>query len=106
MAHVLWQRLLHPRPVSLLLLLLLRSLGRLSCPLTGDVWLLCRSAQREADASTPSLITAISPWQRKALGIPLPGEGYWTAETVELLEQRYPQLDSAPYRAQMQAPRL
>ena len=27
-------------------------------------------------------------------------------ETVELLEQRYPHLDSTPYRAQMQAPRL
>ena len=90
----------------LLLLLLLCSAGRLGCPLTGGVWLLRRSAQREADASTPSLITAISPWQRKALGIPLPGEGYWTAETVGLLEQRYPQLDSTPYRAQMQAPRL
>ena len=70
------------------------------------MWLLCRSAQREADASIPSLITAISPWQRKALGIPLPGEGYWTAETVELVEHRCPQLDSTPYHVQMLGPRL
>lgn len=55
--------------------------------------------RREADPHTPSLIARLTPWQRKALFIPLPGDPYWTNETVALLKARYPELDATVYEA-------
>ena len=53
--------------------------------------------RREADPTTPSLIARLSPWQRSALFIPLPGDPYWTKETVGLLKARYPEIDASIY---------
>ena len=59
--------------------------------------------RREADPSTPSLIARLSPWQRKALFIPLPSEPYGTKETVALLKARYPDIDASIYDTQVEA---
>ena len=49
--------------------------------------------------SRPEFVAKLSAWQRKALGIPLPSDPYWNAETVALLQQRYPALDASEYEA-------
>ena len=43
-------------------------------------------------------IEILDPRQRELLGIPAPGHEYWTEETIEYFELRYPEADSAPYR--------
>jgi hypothetical protein len=43
-------------------------------------------------------IEKLTPRQRQLLGIPAPGHDYWTDETVDYLEVRYPGADSTPYR--------
>lgn len=43
------------------------------------------------------LFTEISPLQRSVLGIPKPGDKYWTSENIELLKYRYPKIDVFPY---------
>ena len=39
----------------------------------------------------------ISPLQRSVLGVPLPGDRYWTQEKIDLLKMRYPSIDIEPY---------
>jgi hypothetical protein len=39
----------------------------------------------------------LSPRQRAALGVPMPGDAYWTAATVEAMALRYPGMDVTPY---------
>lgn len=46
-------------------------------------------------AHRSDLVARLSPWQRQALGIPMPRNPYWTDETVALLRQRYPELADA-----------
>ena len=40
----------------------------------------------------------LTPIQRNTLGIPLPGDSYWTDRTVSFLEARYPGIDVSPYK--------
>ena len=44
-----------------------------------------------------NLITNLSPEQRGVLGIPLPGDKYWTIQKVQQMELRYPKIDIQPY---------
>ena len=39
----------------------------------------------------------MSPVQRGVLGFPLPGDPYWTADTVQAVGQRYPGMDMVAY---------
>ena len=71
---------------------------------SGNGFFVPALARREAGPGTPSLLSALSPWQRGALGIPMPGAAYWTAETVGLLARRYPTMDTRPYAAGLAAP--
>lgn len=43
------------------------------------------------------LFTKLSPLQRSILGVPLPGDRYWTIEKINFLKVRYPDLDILPY---------
>lgn len=43
-------------------------------------------------------VEAATPRQRSMLGIPLPGDPYWTTETVDGVASRYPGWDMTPYR--------
>ena len=43
------------------------------------------------------LFSEISPKQRAILGVPLPGDKYWTQQTIFFLQARYPKLDTRPY---------
>jgi hypothetical protein len=54
-------------------------------------------------AAGPSFVVGLSPPQRAALGIPAAGARYWGVETLQLLAERYPGIDAAPYLA---GPRL
>ncbi len=46
-------------------------------------------------------VGSLSPRQRHTLGFPLPGHPYWTAETLEGVAARYPEMDTAPYAARL-----
>lgn len=39
----------------------------------------------------------MTPEQRSILGIPKPGDKYWTKQTISLLKYRYPKIDISPY---------
>ena len=39
----------------------------------------------------------MTPIQRATLGIPLPGDGYWNIQKLQLLKKRYPNLNTTPY---------
>ena len=43
------------------------------------------------------LITDLSPVQRSVLGIPKPGDAYWTLQKIKQLQIRYPSMDVEPY---------
>ncbi len=43
-------------------------------------------------------IARATPKQRQVLGFPEPGDAYWTPETLEAVQQRYPEMDMKPYR--------
>ena len=43
-------------------------------------------------------IAAMTVRQRDLFGFPPPGSDYWTAETLEGVQARYPAMDMAPYR--------
>lgn len=43
------------------------------------------------------LITNLSPVQRSVLGIPKPGDAYWTLQKIKQLQVRYPSMDVEPY---------
>ena len=40
-----------------------------------------------------------TPRQREVIGFPRPGDPYWTAETLDGVAARYPEIDFTPYRA-------
>ena len=44
-----------------------------------------------------NLITNMTPLQRSVLGIPKPGDKYWTKETINLLKMRYPNINIQHY---------
>ena len=43
------------------------------------------------------MFISMSPLQRSVLGVPLPGEKYWTKEKLELLKLRYPTINISLY---------
>jgi ectoine hydroxylase-related dioxygenase (phytanoyl-CoA dioxygenase family) len=43
-------------------------------------------------------IERATPRQREVLGFPPPGDSYWTGETLEAVQARYPELDMEPYK--------
>ena len=43
------------------------------------------------------LMAELSPGQRRLLGFPVPGDPYWTADTLGRLADLYPGIDTAPY---------
>ena len=43
-------------------------------------------------------IERATPRQREVLGFPPPGHSYWTRETLEAVQARYPGLDMTPYK--------
>lgn len=44
-------------------------------------------------------VTNVDPETRSLLDIPAPGHPYWTKQTIDDMEVRYPGIDMAPYRA-------
>lgn len=42
--------------------------------------------------------------QRSILGIPLPGDSYWTTEKIYYFQSRYPNMDTTPYQKYLQTP--
>ena len=43
----------------------------------------------------------MSPLQRSLFGVPLPGNKYWTLENIQLLKQRYLNIDVNPYLSKL-----
>ena len=43
----------------------------------------------------------MSPLQRSLFGVPLPGNKYWTLENIQLLKQRYLNIDVEPYLSKL-----
>ncbi len=43
-------------------------------------------------------IEQAAPRQREAIGFPVPGDPYWTQETLQGVAERYPGMDMTPYR--------
>lgn len=43
-------------------------------------------------------LTGCTPRQRAVLGVPLPGDPYWTERTIEATAVLYPEMDLTPYR--------
>jgi len=43
------------------------------------------------------LIISLTPEQRAVLGIPKPGDKYWTLKKIQQFELRYPKIDIEPY---------
>lgn len=43
----------------------------------------------------------MSPLQRSLFGVPLPGDKYWTFENIQLLKQRYLNIDVNPYLSKL-----
>lgn len=54
-------------------------------------------AKRNYYGGNEKLFSKITPLQRSVLGIPFPGDKYWTKENVQLLKCRYPKIDINPY---------
>ena len=53
-------------------------------------------------SAMPSLyLSGLSVLQRTVLGFPAPGDRYWTADTLDAVGQRYPEMDMSPYRSAM-----
>lgn len=48
-----------------------------------------------------NLFTQMTPDQRSVLGVPLPGNKYWTKKTIMLLKSRYPNIDTEPYLSKL-----
>ena len=48
-----------------------------------------------------NLITKMSTKQRSLLGIPKPGDKYWTKENISLLKKRYPKMNLIPYLSKL-----
>ena len=47
----------------------------------------------------PSLLSALDPWQRSVIGFPKLDDPYWRLPgAVELVGDRYPEMDMAPYK--------
>ncbi len=58
-----------------------------------------RSYVREANnEGFPELVTRLSVDQRTMIGFPPPGDPYWSPQSVEAVQQRYPEIDMQPYR--------
>jgi len=43
----------------------------------------------------------MTPKQRSILGIPPPGDKYWTKSTIGYLKSRYPTIDISPYQSKL-----
>ena len=43
----------------------------------------------------------MSPLQRSLFGVPIPGDKYWTFENIQLLRQRYLNIDVNPYLSKL-----
>ena len=50
-------------------------------------------------------LESLSPVQRGLLGFPLPGDKYWTADTIDAVGRRYTAMDMGPYVAAL-SPKL
>lgn len=55
--------------------------------------------QHEAERPWSTIFSAASPEQLACLGIPMPGDSYWTVRTVKLSQSRWPEWDMTPYKA-------
>lgn len=53
--------------------------------------------------ASPEFLCQLSPWERSAIGWPLPGNRYWTASNCAAVAKRYPGVDMAPYLNSMAA---
>lgn len=54
-------------------------------------------------AEMRQFITRASPEQRTLIGFPPPGDDYWNSDTLAGVAQRYPGMDTQPYRDAMNA---
>jgi ectoine hydroxylase-related dioxygenase (phytanoyl-CoA dioxygenase family) len=45
-----------------------------------------------------TLITQLSPDRRSMVGFPPIGDPYWTPESIDAVQRRYPEMDLTPYR--------
>jgi len=52
-------------------------------------------------AEMRQFITRASPEQRTLIGFPPPGDDYWNNDTLVGVAQRYPGMDTQPYRDAM-----
>lgn len=54
--------------------------------------------QQAADRPWSIIFSAATPDQLACLGIPRPGDSYWTERTLKLSQSRWPEWDMTPYR--------
>ena len=50
------------------------------------------------DGFLEKMFTEMTPEQRSVLGVPKPGDKYWTLEKLEYLKARYPNINIQPYK--------
>ena len=51
-----------------------------------------------ADSTTATQLPQATPEQLEVLGIPAPGDSFWTDTTLRLTQERWPDWDMQPYR--------
>lgn len=63
-------------------------------------WVQAGGAGMHGDATLSRfapLLPRLTPTQRAVVGFPLPGNAYWTTDSVAAVGERYPDMDMSPY---------
>ncbi len=71
----------------------------------GDEWVGRQGwGDRSFDAAWDPFVCRASPEQLELFGFPRPGHSFWTAQTLQSLSVRYPELDTTPWRCASREP--
>lgn len=69
-------------------------------------WISWQAYAQPMSAMPPRFLESLSPIQRGVLGFPLPGDAYWTTDTIDAVGRRYAAMDMSPYEEALHAGRL
>lgn len=58
-------------------------------------------ARKNYYGKNEKIFTELTPRQRSVLGIPLPGDKYWTLKKIQYLKARYPNINIKPYLSKL-----
>ena len=66
-------------------------------------WVNWQAMAPKMSGMPPRFLCALSVTQRAVLGFPVPGNSYWTADTIEAVGRRYMDMDMTPYKLALMA---